>query len=80
MLRQKKETSVLSGTEIRFHENSVLPDLIRHISYARNDDEIALTVAAINTQGRRLFGSTFQLRFDRTIQSKDFRKRIFLTR
>lgn len=53
-------------------------DLVRSISAARNDDEISKIVVEIDFRGKELFGSEFSLRFNRSVASKDFRRRLFL--
>lgn len=58
--------------------DSTTADVVRYLSAARNDDEISEIVREIDSKGKLIFGSVFSLRFDRSIFSKDFRRRVFI--
>ncbi|AYE99857.1 hypothetical protein [Paracoccus yeei] len=62
------------------NEDAKTGDIIRYLEQAVNDDDLAKIVSDIDMQGKSLFGPFFRLRFDRTIRSRDFRRRVFLTR
>jgi len=67
-------------SEINLHHGSTTLDVIKYLELAHDDDDLQQIVDELDMQGKALFGPNYGLRFDPTVPSRDFRRRIFLTR
>lgn len=59
-------------------QKSTVVDVVSFLNVTKDEEELKSSVNSINTQGKLVFGSAFNLRLDETSMSRKLRDRVLL--